>query len=276
MESELQYIGKKIVENQLKLAQNLGSIQDSEYRERLRSSDASEEQLIKWRSMLISYLGESLYGNKEEIEKKVKDWAMMIGEYSIRNHVPLVDTLRALTYYRSVIWDAFTEELEKRQFAAITMLDVSKKIDPLLDSITETFGDEFEKHNKNLMNIAYSALEELSVPIVPVYENTAIVPVIGEIDPDRAKLIMDITLRESTKLNLKVLIIDLSGVPMIDETATHKIGEIINALKLTGVEAILTGIRPRIAQTIIRLGLDFQSFNIRGSLRQILNELQAR
>ncbi|WP_419883575.1 STAS domain-containing protein [Peribacillus sp. B-H-3] len=276
MESELKYIGKKIVENQLKLAKNLGSLQGSEYSERLKYSDASKEQLIEWRSMLISYLGASLYGNKQEIEKKVKDWARMIGEYSIRNHVPLVDTLRALTYYRSVIWDAFTEELEKRQFAAITMLDVSKKIDPLLDSITEIFGDGFEKHNKNLMNIAYSALEELSVPIVPVYDNTAIVPVIGEIDPDRAKLIMDITLRESTKLNLKVLIIDLSGVPMIDETATHKIAEIINALKLTGVEAILTGIRPRIAQTIIRLGLDFQSFNIRGSLRQILNELQAR
>jgi rsbT co-antagonist protein RsbR len=276
MESELKYIGKKIVENQLKLAKNLGSLQGSEYSERLKYSDASKEQLIEWRSMLISYLVESLYGNKQEIEKKVKDWARMIGEYSIRNHVPLVDTLRALTYYRSVIWDAFTEELEKRQFAAITMLDVSKKIDPLLDSITEIFGDGFEKHNKNLMNIAYSALEELSVPIVPVYDNTAIVPVIGEIDPDRAKLIMDITLRESTKLNLKVLIIDLSGVPMIDETATHKIAEIINALKLTGVEAILTGIRPRIAQTIIRLGLDFQSFNIRGSLRQILNELQAR
>ena len=44
--------------------------------------------------------------------------------------------LGILPIYRSVIWDVFTRELEEHQFAAITMLHVSERIDPLLDTVT--------------------------------------------------------------------------------------------------------------------------------------------
>jgi rsbT co-antagonist protein RsbR len=92
--------------------------------------------------------------------------------------------------------------LEQRQFAAITMLDVSKIIDLLIDKISRIYGEVYEEHNNKLMRVAYTALEELTVPVVPIVEGIAIIPIIGDIDTHRARLIMDISLNEGERLKL--------------------------------------------------------------------------
>lgn len=58
---------------------------------------------------------------------------------------------------------------------------------------------------------------------------------------------MDNALLQGTQLELKYLIIDLSGVPIIDTMVANQIFKIISALKLTGIRTILTGICPEIA-----------------------------
>ncbi len=274
MKDELNYIGKKIIQNNDQLAGSLIDLQDHDYRGKLEKTDVEYNQLIEWRSELIKYLGTSLFDHSESNLQKIEEWGMKIGDFSIRNHIPLSDTLRALTFYRTVIWEVFSDELEKQQFAAITMLDVSKIIDPLLDKLSNIFGSMYEENSNRLMKIAYTALEELSVPVVPIDKGIAIIPIIGEIDTHRARLIMEVSLNESYKLNVNHLIMDVSGVLVIDTMVADQIIKIIQALKLTGVKTILTGIRPEIAQTISRLGIRFNEIKTYASLRHALNDIK--
>ncbi|MEH7886911.1 STAS domain-containing protein [Bacillus sp. JJ1609] len=163
--------------------------------------------------------------------------------------------------------------MKNKQFAAVTLLDVSKIIDPLLDKVFSVIGEVYENRSKDLMKIAYTALEDLSVPVVPIIDGIAAIPLVGEIDTNRAHLIMEISLNEGTRLNLKTIIFDVSGVPIIDTMVAHQIFKIITALKLTGTQAIISGIRPEIAQTIVSLGLDFKEVQTTATLQQALNQL---
>ncbi|KYD04854.1 MULTISPECIES: STAS domain-containing protein [Bacillus] len=272
MKDELKYIGEKIVQYEKALAQNVADIEINSLGRRLEE-DRQASPGITYREQLITYLGQALYQDMQEVTERILEWSKQAGEMFIRLNVSLSESLRAISFYRTVIWNVFTEELEQRKFAAITMLDVSKMLDPLFDKVSSIIGEVYEQHNNRLMKIAYTALEELSVTVVPVAETIAVIPLVGAIDTHRAKLIMDISLNEGARLKLKHIILDVSGVPLIDTMVADQIFHIVNALRLTGIKAMITGIHPEIAQTIVSLGLDFGDIKTRATLQQALKEL---
>ncbi|WP_244499281.1 STAS domain-containing protein [Terribacillus halophilus] len=82
-------------------------------------------------------------------------------------------------------------------------------------------------------------------------------PLVGEIDTNRAKYMLDNVLAQCAKLGGEYLFTDMSGVVIIDTVVDHRIFNIVNSLRLLGVETILSGIRPEIAQTATQLGIGF-------------------
>ena len=273
MKDELLYIGNKIVENHLTLAQRVEGAMAAESKKTELKNNASLVERRKYRSQLMLCFGKVLYEDADLISKEVEKWARRTAEVAIQYNISLSNILREVATYRTVIWDVFTEELEQRKFAAITMLDVSKMIDPLIDQVCKVIGEVYEAHNDKLMKVAYTALEELSVPVVPVAEGIAAIPLVGAIDTHRAKLVMEVALGEGNRMNLSHMIIDVSGVPIIDTMVADQLFKVIRALQLTGVKATLTGIRPEIAQTIVNLGINFDELNPCVNLQEALKNL---
>lgn len=273
MKDELQYIGEKIIANKHIIARNVTAILDKSNTFHLPGQEVDNDTKVNFCARFISHLGEALKGNEEEVLEKIDLWGKKAAGVAIRYHVSLTDSLRSVTLFRTEIWDVFTDELEKKEFAAITMLDVSKIIDPLLDRVSSIVGEEFESHTDTLMNVAYTALEELSVPVVPIVDGIAVVPLVGSIDTRRAKLIMEVSLAEGSRLNVRHMIFDVSGVPIIDTMVADQLFQIFSALRLTGVHPVITGIRPEISQTIVSLGLQFDGVTTRASMHQALKDL---
>lgn len=273
MKHELLYIGKKIVDNHLTLAQRIEGAMTAENIKMEVKNTASLKERRQYRAHLILCFGKALYEDVDLISQEVEKWGRKTAEMAIQHNISLSSILREVATYRTVIWDVFTEELEQRKFAAITMLDVSKMIDPLIDQVGKVIGEVYEAHNNKLMKIAYTALEELSVPVVPVAEGIAAIPLVGTLDTHRAKLVMEVALNEGARMNLSHMIIDVSGVPIIDTMVADQLFQVIQALRLTGVEAIITGIRPEIAQTIVNLGIDFDELKPQVNLQEALKSL---
>jgi rsbT co-antagonist protein RsbR len=121
-----------------------------------------------------------------------------------------------------------------------------------------------------------SAFLELSIPVVPLMKGTGILPLIGNIDTERAKLLMEETMNQTVKLQLEHLIIDISGVMFVDTMVADQLFKVIDALSLLGVSAILTGIRPEVAQTMVALGLNLDNINVKGNLHQAFSELRPK
>ncbi len=120
---------------------------------------------------------------------------------------------------------------------------------------------------------ADSKIQTLAVPFVPISDEVAILPIIGDVDEERTNQIMEISLEESVHHTLEYLILDLSGLISIDSNSTINLLKIGKSLRLLGVKTILTGIRPDIAMMAVRGNSDFEQLMVKADLNQALESI---
>jgi len=108
---------------------------------------------------------------------------------------------------------------------------------------------------------------ELSTPVIQVWQEVLILPLIGTIDSARALQIMESLLESIVATQSSIVIVDITGVPAVDTEVANRLLKTIQAAKLMGAECILTGISPRISQTIVNLGINLSGAITRTSLR---------
>jgi rsbT co-antagonist protein RsbR len=115
---------------------------------------------------------------------------------------------------------------------------------------------EIEDKNRELAERTAMALRELSSPIITVWQGVLALPVIGTVDTERAADMMDTLLARVMSDQATHVIIDITGVVVLDtRTADHFI-RMAQAVRLLGSSCFLTGISPAIAQTITQLDIN--------------------
>ncbi|QUW23720.1 STAS domain-containing protein [Sporosarcina sp. Marseille-Q4063] len=148
------------------------------------------------------------------------------------------------------------------------MKSFSKWISPLRESIIDAYAVEWERTVK-LQRIA---LQELSASLIPVFEKISVMPLVGTIDTERAKLIMENILEGVVKQRAEVVLLDITGVPVVDTMVAHHIIQAADAVRLIGAKCMLVGIRPEIAQTIVALGIELKDFTTTSTLQRGMQE----
>lgn len=156
-----------------------------------------------------------------------------------------------------------SEQIDSNQFSMI-LSNVDEWVEPLIRQLVNEYSGSWE----NILSLQRVALQELSAPLIPVMEGITIMPLIGTIDTERAKLIMENLLEGTIKHNSEVVLIDITGVPVVDTMVAHHIIQAAEAVRLIGSTCILVGIRPEIAQTIVNLGIDLSNFPTQSSLKK--------
>ena len=99
-------------------------------------------------------------------------------------------------------------------------------------------------------------------------EGITVMPLIGTIDTERAKQIMENLLTGVVKHRSEVVLIDITGVPVVDTMVAHHIIQAAEAVRLVGAKCILCGIRPEIAQTIVNLGINLNEVITKNTLKK--------
>jgi rsbT co-antagonist protein RsbR len=280
MKKELQQLGEVIIKQRKEIAEIIhsdrmtGVLMTQEEKDEFKKI---EPQILALRSAFISLFGEALIENYDQGKsiEKVKRWGKETGEYLFNLGAPLEEALKDTSFYRESIWKAIKEEAIIQGMSASTIFDVIEIIDPLLDHAVYYFSLTFVQSHQKVLEQAKSAFLELSVPVVPLMKGTGVLPLIGNIDTERAQLLMEETLSQAIKLKLEHLIIDVSGVMIVDTMVADKLFRVIDALSLLGIKTILTGIRPEVAQTMVALGLNLSKIKVKGNLHQAFSELQA-
>ena len=119
-----------------------------------------------------------------------------------------------------------------------------------------------------LLKEQQKAFMEVAVPVVKVWNRILLVPLIGVFDSARAMLLMETLLTEIENTQAKVAILDVSGIPIVDSLVAKHLIRTVSAVKLMGAECIVTGIRSRISQTIVQLGIDLSGITTRTALAE--------
>src|SRR6185295_2919913 len=104
-----------------------------------------------------------------------------------------------------------------------------------------------------------AALDELSTPLIPISDDTVIMPLIGNIDSRRAQQVIEALLEGVAETRTQVAILDITGVPVVDTQVANALIGAAQAVKLLGAQVVITGIRPEVAQTLVGLGVDLSN-----------------
>jgi anti-anti-sigma regulatory factor len=110
-------------------------------------------------------------------------------------------------------------------------------------------------------------IQELSTPIIPISDSILIMPLIGTIDSARAQQIMVALLEAIGQHRARYMIIDITGIAVVDTAIAHRLRLAARAIELLGAQVILVGISPEIAQTLVGLGVDFHPIITRATLQ---------
>ncbi|MCG7344817.1 STAS domain-containing protein [Sporosarcina sp. ACRSL] len=278
MINEMGLLGETLLEEKINIARKIHELRLSEIPDEQRQLIPShiEEEIIRMRASFISLFGEFLAKpeQRETAYDQIEKWAKETSEYVYKLGVPLDEALKDTTLYRTFINEVIENTVITHDMSVKSLLATSKIIDPLLDHAVYCFSLTFVQfYTVNLEN-AKRAIIELSVPIVSISNDIAVLPLIGNIDTERALLLMENTTKEVDRLKISYLILDLSGVAIVDTMVAQHIFNLCTTLKLLGVQTIITGVRPEVAQTAVSLGLDFSDQMTKGTLQQALVELK--
>ncbi len=110
-------------------------------------------------------------------------------------------------------------------------------------------------------------LRQISTPLVPVIEGILVMPIIGEVDTPRANQILEALLGGITRTGADTIILDITGVPVVDTAVANALIQSARAGRLLGAEVLLVGITPEVAQALVGLGADLSELVTRGDLQ---------
>ena len=113
-------------------------------------------------------------------------------------------------------------------------------------------------------------LQELSTPLIPVGKDVVVMPLIGALNEARAAHMLSVLLDGVVTHRAAVAILDITGVPHVDEQMAEALFGAIRAARLLGAEVVLSGIKPDAAQTFVRIGADFGEIVTKATLKHAI------
>jgi len=112
------------------------------------------------------------------------------------------------------------------------------------------------------------ALEEMSTPVMPIWDGILLLPLIGVVDSARTDKVVNKTLERINETRSKVFLLDISGVPAMDTAVANQLLKISKATRLMGCETVISGLSPAIARTMVELGVEVGEVRTTATLQQ--------
>jgi anti-anti-sigma regulatory factor len=139
----------------------------------------------------------------------------------------------------------------------------------IVRDITAAKQREYAEQQRQAEIIAQqtATLAELSTPLLTISDTTVVMPLVGAIDSQRIQQIMENLLTGVAQSHAKAVILDITGVPIVDTQVASALLRASQAVSLLGSQVILTGIRPEVAQTLVGLGVELRGIITRGTLQ---------
>ncbi|PLT33561.1 RsbT co-antagonist protein RsbRA [Bacillus sp. V5-8f] len=235
-----------------------------------RMKEKADERLIKVVSdqmftrtsrEFIDMVITNVQNNNDEFKYKLSEFA----EKVVRLGWPLTFVNEGLREFNFIAIEGMQESgIVTPENQMEIVYDIEKWLTPMNNEIIHVYSQTWEK----TVSLQKIALQELSAPLIPVLEGITVMPLVGTIDTERAKQIMENLLNGVVKHRSEVVLIDITGVPVVDTMVAHHIIQAAEAVRLVGAKCMLCGIRPEIAQTIVNLGINLNEIITKNSLKK--------
>ncbi|WP_437638754.1 substrate-binding domain-containing protein [Sorangium sp. So ce854] len=151
------------------------------------------------------------------------------------------------------------------------LLSAALERDALMQSLSEqhaSLQDAFERERA-----LSAAVRALGCPLIPLVEGVLLVPLIGELDGERARQVLETVVEGVSRHGARCVLLDITGVPRVDAQVAHALQQTHGAAGLLGARVVLIGVRPEIAARLVALDIDLGDLTAHRALSSALDEL---
>src|SRR5213594_2507901 len=146
--------------------------------------------------------------------------------------------------------------------------------EPAANRIAITVAVGFVQERERVIREQQEAIRELSTPVLQVRERLLILPMIGLIDPHRARQLTEQLLHGIRTNRAKVVVMDITGVPVMDANVANHLVLTVEAARLLGATVIVSGLSPKSAQPLVNKGMDLGKMTTVGDLQGGIEEAE--
>ena len=149
------------------------------------------------------------------------------------------------------------------------------------DAFDRMLGERLERmsdleSSARMLDEQKRRMSRMRTPVSQIWDGILFLPLVGTVNAARAQEIMDITLPAIRDAKARALIMDISGVPVVDADVAAYLVKVSRAASLMGCECITSGVSPAIAHTIVDLGIDVGQLTTTANLRGAITDAYAR
>ncbi|PQO32302.1 STAS domain-containing protein [Bremerella cremea] len=215
------------------------------------------QQLVYWRDFFSADIDEAYVHKRKSIGASHARVGLSLPTY-------VSGMYRSLRIWTDVLYDqSLSHERYARSLKAITKLI-------MLD--TAIVVDTYMRQTHYIIAEQHDSLMQMSTPVTEVWNDILMLPIVGIIDSKRAQDIMTAVLHKIADTHSRSLILDISGVAVVDTAVANHLIKITKATRLMGCTCTISGVSPAIAQTIVELGINVGDIRTTATLKDALRD----
>ncbi len=169
----------------------------------------------------------------------------------------------AVAFFAWVAARSLQQTLSRVRGQASELERYGSELEQMVAARTEELAGAMERLQDSL-----EVIQEVGSPVLPVFEGVLLAPLIGALDTARAALIEESVLQGIAEHRARVVILDITGVPMVDTAVAKALVQTAQGARLLGATPVLVGIRAEVARTIVELGVDLSKIVTRAGLQE--------
>lgn len=215
--------------------------------------------------------------------KTLSNFASNIASQRARSHWATENMISTFAHIRDYVWDYLNEYIKAHpEWQADDTYAVESALYAYQGSYFGSFRNYYDQIQRDLVSQQeelerqHNLVQELGTPIVPVYEGILLIPLVGQINEFRAMRVTEQVLEAIVQQQADVLLIDITGVPVIDTSIANHLMTLTRAVRLLGTDVIMVGLGAEIAQTIVHLGISLNGIATLANLQDGLVEALRR
>jgi rsbT co-antagonist protein RsbR len=165
----------------------------------------------------------------------------------------------------ALFWRAFRTTLHNVQLRSNELEQLRTSLEQTVQDRTASLALALSEMKVREQHLATTLVElqqsretirDLSAPILPVLPGVLVAPLIGSLNEERIAAFADHLLHEIERQHARHVILDITGVPLVDTQVAQTLLHTADSVRLLGATALLVGVRPEVAQTLVSLGID--------------------
>jgi rsbT co-antagonist protein RsbR len=156
---------------------------------------------------------------------------------------------------------------------------ISEAMSRFIDLTMAHIGEAYLTTKELIIGAQQEAIREISTPVLQVRDQLLIIPIVGVMDTQRARLLTVGLLNAIRERRAKGVVMDITGVPIVDSKVANHLAQACEAARLMGAIVVMTGISSEIALTLATIGAQLRGVRTVGDLQggiELIDRLLAR